>query len=60
MPILQSFAALYVLIMAILGPLLSKESKLIYNLVDKVVKFKDSPNRKKPKAKPLIKEKVDS
>jgi CPA2 family monovalent cation:H+ antiporter-2 len=31
--ILQPFAALYVLILAILGPLLTKESKRIYNLL---------------------------
>ncbi|GAF25275.1 cation:proton antiporter [Neomoorella thermoacetica] len=31
LPVLQPFAALYVLLMAILGPLLTKESKWIYN-----------------------------
>jgi len=31
LPILQSFAALYVLILAVLGPLLTKESKWIYS-----------------------------
>lgn len=30
LPVLQSFAALYVLILAVLGPLLTKESKWIY------------------------------
>ncbi|OAB36744.1 potassium transporter [Paenibacillus macquariensis subsp. defensor] len=47
MPILQSFTALYVLIMAILGPLLSKESKHIYNFMDNIFKFKDSKRRDK-------------
>jgi CPA2 family monovalent cation:H+ antiporter-2 len=36
LPILQPFAALYVLLLAILGPLLTKESKQIYNLLSKV------------------------
>lgn len=31
LPVLQSFAALYVLILAVLGPLLTKESKWIYS-----------------------------
>ncbi|HBV97732.1 MAG: potassium transporter [Peptococcaceae bacterium BICA1-7] len=31
LPILQSFAALYVLILAVLGPLMTKESKWIYS-----------------------------
>ncbi|QQZ60152.1 cation:proton antiporter [Paenibacillus sonchi] len=37
--ILQPFAAMYVLILAILGPLLTKESKTIYKLLDKVFQF---------------------
>ncbi|WP_400161913.1 cation:proton antiporter [Brevibacillus sp. TJ4] len=45
--ILQPFAALYVLILAILGPLLTKESKHVYNLLNKVF-----PMDKKQKAKP--------
>jgi monovalent cation:H+ antiporter-2, CPA2 family len=32
-PVLQSFAALYVLILAVLGPLLTKESERIYGLL---------------------------
>src|SRR5262249_13435754 len=32
-PVLQSFAALYVLILAVLGPLLTKESDRIYDLL---------------------------
>ncbi|WP_240415515.1 cation:proton antiporter [Paenibacillus periandrae] len=50
MPVLQSFAALYVLIMAILGPLLSKESKHIYKFLDKIFKFKERPKKKISKA----------
>ncbi|MEK3719485.1 cation:proton antiporter [Paenibacillus sp. FSL H8-0034] len=46
MPVLQSFAALYVLIMAILGPLLSKESKHIYTFLDKIFKFKERSKKK--------------
>ncbi|MED1793405.1 cation:proton antiporter [Brevibacillus nitrificans] len=37
MEILQPFAALYVLILAILGPLLTKESKKIYGLLGKIL-----------------------
>jgi monovalent cation:H+ antiporter-2, CPA2 family len=39
MPILQPFAALYVLILAILGPLLTKESNRIFLLLNKVFKW---------------------
>lgn len=35
--ILQPFAALYVLILAILGPLLTKESKWVYNTLNRVI-----------------------
>lgn len=35
-PVVQSFAVLYVLILAVLGPLLTKESKTIYNFWEKV------------------------
>lgn len=37
---LKPFAALYVLILAILGPLLTKESKRIYRLLNKIFKWK--------------------
>ncbi|MGG0903838.1 K(+)/H(+) antiporter subunit KhtU [Bacillus subtilis] len=37
---LKPFAALYVLILAILGPLVTKESKRIYSLLNKVFKWK--------------------
>ncbi|MBZ0285271.1 MAG: cation:proton antiporter [Anaerolineae bacterium] len=46
LPILQPFAALYVLILAILGPLLTKESKRIHKLLIKVTE------RKQPSATP--------
>ncbi|GIP26898.1 K(+)/H(+) antiporter YhaU [Paenibacillus sp. J23TS9] len=39
--ILQPFSAVYVLILAILGPLLTKQSKSIYTLLNRVFKFKD-------------------
>ncbi|MFB5673294.1 cation:proton antiporter [Paenibacillus terreus] len=39
--ILQPFAAIYVLILAILGPVLTKQSKPIYMALNKVFKFKD-------------------
>ncbi|HEY7181369.1 MAG TPA: cation:proton antiporter, partial [Blastocatellia bacterium] len=35
-PVLQSFAALYVLILAVVGPLLTKESERIYDLLAKL------------------------
>jgi CPA2 family monovalent cation:H+ antiporter-2 len=47
LPILQSFAALYVLILAVLGPLLTKESKRIHNTLAGIY------NRLKPKPKPV-------
>lgn len=37
LPLLQPFAALYVLILAILGPLLTKESERIYDAVTRLV-----------------------
>ncbi|HEY8394942.1 MAG TPA: hypothetical protein VIK92_09110, partial [Thermaerobacter sp.] len=43
-PVLQSFAALYVLILAILGPVLTRESRAIYNALNAVFKWE------KPKA----------
>lgn len=39
MAIIQPFAALYVLILAIMGPLLTKESSMVFKLLDKVFKF---------------------
>ncbi|CAH8767372.1 cation:proton antiporter [Paenibacillus dendritiformis] len=44
LPVVQSFAVLYVLILAVLGPLLTKESERIYGLFGKP--------RQRPKPKP--------
>ncbi|NTW05805.1 MAG: cation:proton antiporter [Peptococcaceae bacterium] len=49
MPILQPFVALYVLLLAILGPLMTKESKLIYSVLSPIFKWplpKKSPRHK--------------
>lgn len=43
--VLQPFSALYVLILAILGPLLTKESKNIYLLLNKIFKW-DAKSKK--------------
>lgn len=40
MPLLKPFSALYVLVLAIIGPLLTKESKQIYNGLNKIFKWK--------------------
>lgn len=48
MEILQPFAALYVLILAILGPLLTKESKHIYKLLNAVFKLDRKSSVKEP------------
>lgn len=48
LPLLQPFAALYVLLLAILGPLLTKESKWVYNKLAVVFKW---PIRKDKKQK---------
>ncbi|WP_394231994.1 cation:proton antiporter [Niallia oryzisoli] len=45
--ILTPFTALYVLILAILGPLMAKESKGIYNKLNKVFKWKKESQKKK-------------
>ena len=52
MPILKPFSALYVLLLAIIGPLAAKESKHIYKVLDKWLKW-SQPKEKKAKAKPL-------
>lgn len=44
MSIIKPFAALYVLILAILGPLLTKESKRVYLMLDKVFKWSSNKN----------------
>ncbi len=43
LPILQPFAALYVLILAVAAPLLSKESDAIYNIVTKIFPWGTRP-----------------
>jgi CPA2 family monovalent cation:H+ antiporter-2 len=49
---LKPFAALYVLILAILGPLLTKESKHVFNFLNKIFKWQ-KPKEKKKKEKSL-------
>lgn len=49
---LKPFAALYVLILAILGPLLTKESKHIFNFLNKIFKWQ-KPKEKKKKERSL-------
>ncbi|MCQ2008731.1 cation:proton antiporter [Sporolactobacillus sp. STSJ-5] len=39
MPILQPFSALYVLILAIMGPIMTKESKRIYTIMNKLFRW---------------------
>jgi len=45
--ILQPFAAMYVLILAILGPVLTKESKTIYRWLDRIFKFEERYRKRK-------------
>lgn len=52
--LLQPFAALYVLILAILGPLLTKESKLVFMGLNKIFKF--DRRMKKPDKKVAVKD----
>src|SRR6185503_11184005 len=52
LPVLQPFAALYVLILAVLGPLLTKESERIYELLVKL------QTRKKKTAEEIVDEEV--
>ncbi|WP_422660001.1 cation:proton antiporter [Paenibacillus sp. EC2-1] len=49
-PILKPFSALYVLVLAILGPLLTKESKHIYKVMNKVFKWSEPKIKVKEKA----------
>lgn len=48
MAALQPFAALYVLILAVIGPLLTKESKMVFNLLNRLFKWQ------KPKPVPIL------
>lgn len=53
--VLQPFAALYVLIMAVIGPLMTKESKSIFNLLNKLFKWqKPAPAQAQRPAKPPV------
>lgn len=54
MPILKPFSALYVLILAIVGPLLAKESKHIYKGLDKVFKWSKPKKQSKPVVKAAV------
>lgn len=54
--ILQPFAALYVLILAVVGPLLAKESKTIFTTLNKVFKWQPSRETKTSTAPPVKKE----
>ncbi|KKC49056.1 potassium transporter [Paenibacillus sp. D9] len=45
--IIQPFAALYVLILAILGPLFTKESKRVYAVLDPIFRFTSRAERRK-------------
>jgi CPA2 family monovalent cation:H+ antiporter-2 len=49
LPVLQPFAALYVLILAVLGPLLTKESDRIYNLSARAFKRRALAASEKPR-----------
>ncbi|KMY54472.1 potassium transporter [Bacillus sp. FJAT-27231] len=46
-PILTPFTAMYVLFLAILGPLMTKESKQIYKYLNKIFKWKKEEVKKK-------------
>jgi CPA2 family monovalent cation:H+ antiporter-2 len=50
MDILQPFSAIYVLILAILGPILTKQSPHVYAFMNRWFKFKD---RRVPKEEAL-------
>lgn len=50
MPVLKPFSALYVLILAILGPLLTRESKHIYKYLDKIFKWSTKPAKAEERA----------
>jgi len=49
LPILQPFAALYVLVLAILGPLLTKESKWIYIKLSRIFGWPELKEKRKQK-----------
>lgn len=45
MPILKPFSALYVLVLAIVGPLLAKESKFVYSGLDRIFKWSNTKEK---------------
>ncbi|WP_368294434.1 cation:proton antiporter [Dehalobacter sp. TBBPA1] len=47
--VLQPFSALYVLILAILGPILTKESSLVYKLIGPIFKWPELPEKRRLK-----------
>lgn len=55
LPILKPFSAMYVLILAILGPLLAKESKHVYNGLNRVFRWTETKKNAKLAA-PVIAE----
>jgi len=57
LPVLQPFAALYVLILAILGPLLTMQSRPIYNALNKLFWWRQPKVVKK--ARPLVDDLLD-
>ncbi|NOU95791.1 cation/H(+) antiporter [Paenibacillus sp. LMG 31456] len=50
LPVIQPFAALYVLILAVLGPLLTKENKHVYAVLDFLFKISAIGSKKAKKA----------
>jgi CPA2 family monovalent cation:H+ antiporter-2 len=46
LPILQPFAALYVLILAILGPLLTIQSRFVFEQLNKIFRWQRPPEMK--------------
>jgi CPA2 family monovalent cation:H+ antiporter-2 len=54
LPILQSFAALYVVILAVLGPLLTKESKWIYSKLGRVFRWPPIVEKSRGKQKSRV------
>jgi CPA2 family monovalent cation:H+ antiporter-2 len=57
LPVLQPFAALYVLILAVLGPLLTMQSRPIYDALSKLVWWRQ--RKEFPKARPLVEDMLD-
>lgn len=45
--LLQPFAALYVLLLAIIGPILTKESRWVYNRIQPILKWPNLPDKRR-------------